>query len=357
MPNAVSRWATRTPMRPSPTMPRVFSNSSMPVKRARCHSPLRSDAWAALIWRAAARSSPMASSAALTMLEVGAFTTMTPARVAARTSTLSRPTPARATTLRFFATASASASTLVADLTRIASASTIADSSSARSAPLQRRISKSGPSASTVAGLSSSAISTTGLLTAACPRGPWERGARRCARSTLPDREQRPETVRIEGQRVLIALERGSDRTPLDPHRDPHVVVPTALRGHDVALGQPAAVHEDDLVSQLTVVGEDVLDDAEQFRLDQRRLQLLRDLAHDCLDRPLAQLDATAEQPVEDPVTVGVVPAQDRVMRPGSVGQVGHCLDPDVRAVDHAPILAPGTSRLPTTTPTPSRRM
>ena len=34
------------------------------------------------------------------MLEVGALTTMTPAWVAALTSTLSRPTPARATTLR-----------------------------------------------------------------------------------------------------------------------------------------------------------------------------------------------------------------------------------------------------------------
>ena len=64
------------------------------------------------------------------------------------------------------AAASASASTLVAERTRIASTSAIAASSSARSAPLQCRISKSGPSASTVAGLSSSAMSTTGLLTA-----------------------------------------------------------------------------------------------------------------------------------------------------------------------------------------------
>ena len=56
------------------------------------------------------------------MLEVGALTTMTPDWVAAFTSTLSRPTPARATTLRFLAAASASASTLVAERTRIASA-------------------------------------------------------------------------------------------------------------------------------------------------------------------------------------------------------------------------------------------
>ena len=48
------------------------------------------------------------------MLEVGALTTMTPAWVAALTSTLSRPTPARATTLSCLAAASASASTLVA---------------------------------------------------------------------------------------------------------------------------------------------------------------------------------------------------------------------------------------------------
>jgi hypothetical protein len=71
------------------------------------------------------------------MLDVGALTTITPDMVAARTSTLSRPTPARATTCNRFAAARASASTLVADRTRIASASTIAASSSARSAPLQ----------------------------------------------------------------------------------------------------------------------------------------------------------------------------------------------------------------------------
>src|SRR3712207_4623328 len=109
--------------------------------------------------------SPTASSAALVMFEVGALTTMTPLWVAALTSTLSRPTPARATTLSCFAAASASASIFVADRTRTASASGSADSSSVRSAPLQFRISKSGPSAEIVAGLSSSAISTTGLLT------------------------------------------------------------------------------------------------------------------------------------------------------------------------------------------------
>ena len=61
------------------------------------------------------------SSAALMMLEVGALTTMTPALVAALMSTLSRPTPARATTLSLGAAAIASASTCVAQRTRSAS--------------------------------------------------------------------------------------------------------------------------------------------------------------------------------------------------------------------------------------------
>ena len=91
--------------------------------------------WPAAMLRAAASSSPTASSAALTMLDCGALTTMTPAWVAALTSTLSRPTPARATTLSRRAAASASASTLVALRTRIASTSAMAGSSAARSAP------------------------------------------------------------------------------------------------------------------------------------------------------------------------------------------------------------------------------
>src|SRR3954449_11179060 len=85
----------------------------MPVYFDRFHSPLRSAACAGLMCRAAASISATASSAAETMFEVGALTTMTPFCVAALTSTLSSPTPARATTLRGWAAASASASTLV----------------------------------------------------------------------------------------------------------------------------------------------------------------------------------------------------------------------------------------------------
>ena len=157
------RWATRTPMRPRPTTPRVFSLNSTPVYLLRFHSPFFSAALACGMLRAVAISRPQASSAAVTMLDVGALTTITAALVAADTSTLSRPTPARATTFSFLAAAMASASTLVALRTRIASTSAIAGRSSARSAPLQCRISKSGPSASTVAGDNSSAISTAGF--------------------------------------------------------------------------------------------------------------------------------------------------------------------------------------------------
>ena len=51
------------------------------------------------MWRARLRMCPTVSSAAEMMFEVGAFTTMTPAVVAALMSTLSSPTPARAMTL------------------------------------------------------------------------------------------------------------------------------------------------------------------------------------------------------------------------------------------------------------------
>ena len=39
IPKALSRCATSTPILPRPTMPRVFSNSSMPEYLLRFHSP------------------------------------------------------------------------------------------------------------------------------------------------------------------------------------------------------------------------------------------------------------------------------------------------------------------------------
>src|SRR3954453_18179939 len=112
--------------------------------------------------RAAASSRATACSAALTMFDVGALTTMTPRSVAAATSTLSRPMPARATTWRLGAAASASASIRVALRIITAAASASAGSSAARSAPSTCRISTSSPSTSSTLGASSSAIRTTG---------------------------------------------------------------------------------------------------------------------------------------------------------------------------------------------------
>src|SRR5690606_20651857 len=106
---------------------------------------------------------PHVSSAAEMMFDVGALTTMTPAWVAALMSTLSKPTPARAMTLRFGACEIASSSIFVAERISTALASASASKSAGRSVPSTERTSKSGPRASTVAGESCSARRTTGF--------------------------------------------------------------------------------------------------------------------------------------------------------------------------------------------------
>lgn len=114
-----------------------------------------------------------------------AFTTMTPAVVAALMSTLSRPTPARATTCSLGgAAAIASSSIFVAERMRTALASASAERSAGRSVPSTDRTSKSGPRASTVAGESSSAISTTGFDT----DGSFDAGARECGGLRIGER-------------------------------------------------------------------------------------------------------------------------------------------------------------------------
>ncbi len=100
VPKAAIRWATSTPMRPSPTTPTVLPCTSTPVYAERCHLPALSAALALAVCRAVVSSSATACSAAEMMLLVGAFTTSTPRAVAAGMSTLSSPTPARATTRR-----------------------------------------------------------------------------------------------------------------------------------------------------------------------------------------------------------------------------------------------------------------
>ncbi len=121
MSNAFARWATSWPMRPKPRMPSVLPLSSVPLKFLRSQRPALSEACACGTLRATASSSAIVCSAAVTTFERGALTTMMPRFVAAATSTLSTPTPARATARRFVARASSSASTCVAERMTIAS--------------------------------------------------------------------------------------------------------------------------------------------------------------------------------------------------------------------------------------------
>ena len=77
----------------------------------------------------------MACSAADRMFDCGALTTMTPRSVAAATSTLSSPIPARPTTTRSVPAASTSAVTVVADRMTRALAPTTASTSSSGDRP------------------------------------------------------------------------------------------------------------------------------------------------------------------------------------------------------------------------------
>ena len=115
MPKARARWATRAPTRPRPTTPRVLPCSSTPSHLDRSHFPATRAAWAWGMLRAWASSRAMACSAAERMFDWGALTTITPRSVAAATSTLSRPMPARPTTTRSVPAASTSAVTVVAE--------------------------------------------------------------------------------------------------------------------------------------------------------------------------------------------------------------------------------------------------
>ena len=135
MPKASARWATRAPTRPRPTTPRVLPCSSTPSHLDRSHLPATSAAWAWGMFRAWASSRAMACSAADRMFDWGALTTITPRSVAAATSTLSRPMPARPTTTRSVPAASTSAVTVVAERITRALAPTMASTSSSGDRP------------------------------------------------------------------------------------------------------------------------------------------------------------------------------------------------------------------------------
>jgi hypothetical protein len=125
MPNPFARWATSWPMRPKPRMPRVLSISSTPENFERSQRPALSEPWAWGMLRASASSSAIVCSAAVTTLDSGALATMMPRLVAAGTSTLSTPTPARPIALSCVARSMTSAVSFVAERMRMPSYSAI----------------------------------------------------------------------------------------------------------------------------------------------------------------------------------------------------------------------------------------
>ena len=108
-------------MRPKPSRPSVFSYSSTPPHLERSQLPPVSAACACGTLRASASSSATVCSAAVMTLDCGALATMMPRLVAASTSTLSTPTPARPITLSRSPRAIRSAVSFVAERIRIAS--------------------------------------------------------------------------------------------------------------------------------------------------------------------------------------------------------------------------------------------
>ncbi len=129
MPNACARWATSEPARPRPTTPSTLPCSSTPSHFERSQRPATRALCACGMLRACASSRAMACSATERMFDVGALTTMTPRSVAASTSTLSSPTPARPTTASAVPAASTSVVTCVAERMMSACAPATAPSS------------------------------------------------------------------------------------------------------------------------------------------------------------------------------------------------------------------------------------
>ena len=118
MPKARARSATSCPILPNPRIPSVFSYSSTPENFERSHAPPVSEACACGTLRASASSSAIVCSAAVITFDCGALATMIPRLVAASTSTLSTPTPARPTARSRAARAISGASSFVADRIR-----------------------------------------------------------------------------------------------------------------------------------------------------------------------------------------------------------------------------------------------
>jgi hypothetical protein len=161
IPNAAARVATFPPIRPSPTMPSVFPNSSVPISRLRSQTPSRSCCTADGVRRASESISANVCSVAAIVFAPGVFSTRIPASVAASTSIESTPAPARATTARRGPAASSSRSTRVSERTISPSASASSAISSARVRPIRASTSiPASRSTATPASANGSAIRT-----------------------------------------------------------------------------------------------------------------------------------------------------------------------------------------------------
>jgi hypothetical protein len=144
MPNACARRATSLPMRPRPMTPSTFRCSSSPEKVLRSHLPSRIDAAACGTGRAPHSMWVKVSSAVAMVFPDGVFITTTPRSVAASTSTLSTPTPARPTTCSVGAAAITSAVILVSLRTAMACTSFTNSSTLAGEEPYASTTSKPG---------------------------------------------------------------------------------------------------------------------------------------------------------------------------------------------------------------------
>ena len=130
MSKAKALLATPLPIRPMPITPRVLPFNSTPVYCLRFHSPFCRVSLATGIWRAIASIIAKLCSVAALVLPPGELITTMPLAVAAATSILSTPTPARPIIFKFLAASITSAVTLEAERTINASKSGIISSNS-----------------------------------------------------------------------------------------------------------------------------------------------------------------------------------------------------------------------------------
>src|SRR5918994_2173010 len=179
MPNASARWATSRPIRPRPMTPSVLSASSTPSHFERSQRPSVRAVWAWGMLRACASNSAIVCSAADSTLDCGALTTMTPRSVAASTSTLSSPMPARPTTTRSVPASSTARETCVAERMIRAAAPGITSTSSSADRPI--RTSTTWPTSRSRCSPPSAIFSVTRMRAiAASVAGPGEQPPDRC---------------------------------------------------------------------------------------------------------------------------------------------------------------------------------